>query len=61
MEADVEKRLLDAATRMSRRCRWIIQSCLREEEWQDADAEFFAIILAGLKEIHDDVGCDDAI
>jgi hypothetical protein len=25
-------------------CRHIIQGCLREEEWQDADREFFDVI-----------------
>jgi len=33
----------DAAIRIARRCRHIIQSCLREEEWGDADREFYLI------------------
>ncbi len=33
----------DAAIRIARRCRHIIQACLREEEWGDADREFYLI------------------
>jgi hypothetical protein len=32
-----------AAIRMARRCRHIVQSCLREEEWADADREFYRV------------------
>jgi len=32
-----------AAIRIARRCRWKIQACLREEEWGDADCEFYVI------------------
>jgi hypothetical protein len=32
-----------AAIRIARRCRHIIQTCLREEEWGDADREFYLI------------------
>jgi hypothetical protein len=34
----------DAAVKMARRCRWLIQACLREEEWGDADREFYLVI-----------------
>jgi hypothetical protein len=44
-----EGRLETAALRMARRCRHVIQGCLREEEWGDADAEFYAVILSELK------------
>jgi hypothetical protein len=36
------------ARRLARECRNIVQACLREEEWRDADDEFSAIIKAGL-------------
>jgi hypothetical protein len=38
------------ALRLARECRVIVQSCLREEEWPDADAEFAEIIQAGISE-----------
>lgn len=31
------------AIRMARRCRNIVQACLREEEWADADREFYRV------------------
>jgi hypothetical protein len=39
------------AMRVAKDCRIIIQACLREEEWADAEEEFRLVILAGLKEI----------
>jgi len=33
----------EAAIRIARRCRYVIQACLREEEWGDADHEFYLI------------------
>jgi hypothetical protein len=33
----------EAAIRIARRCRSIIQAVLREEEWADADREFYRI------------------
>ncbi|APW58643.1 hypothetical protein [Paludisphaera borealis] len=33
----------ETAVRMARRCRHIIQACLREEEWSDADREFYRV------------------
>jgi hypothetical protein len=38
------------AIALARRCRMIIQTCLREEEWLDADREFYLIIRAGLED-----------
>jgi hypothetical protein len=32
-----------AAIRIARRCRSTVQACLREEEWADADREFYLI------------------
>ena len=32
------------ARRIARRCRWIVQGCLREEEWGDADDEFYQVV-----------------
>jgi hypothetical protein len=43
--------LKNLAARLAKRCRQIIQSCLREEEWQDADEEFFDVILEGLRQV----------
>ena len=40
------------ARSLAHRCRSIVQCCLREEEWIDADGEFFAIIQEGLQEVH---------
>ena len=37
---------------LTRQCRSVVQACLREEEWEDADKEFFEVIrkeLVGLK------------
>ena len=34
----------EAAIRGARRCRHIIQALLREEEWADADMEFYLVI-----------------
>lgn len=48
---DGHEHLLEAAQRIARQCRWVIQGCLREEEWIDADREFERIILEGLKEL----------
>jgi hypothetical protein len=42
--------LRNAARRIAVDCRRVVQGCLREEEWQDADVEFAAIILTGLIE-----------
>lgn len=33
----------ETAIRIARRCRHIVQACLREEEWADADREFYRV------------------
>jgi hypothetical protein len=38
--------------RIARQCRAVVQTCLREEEWADADREFCAVISAGLGRPH---------
>ena len=49
MTSSIQKpQLDDLALQLARKCRVVIQSCLREEEWGDADREFFAVISAGL-------------
>lgn len=39
----------DLARRLAKECRHVVQGCLREEEWRDADEEFLGIIAAGLQ------------
>ena len=39
------------ARRIAKKCRHIVQACLREEEWLDADAEFFRVISSSLNEL----------
>lgn len=47
---------LDAlAMRLARECRRIVQACLREDEWIDADEEFARVIRKGLKQIAADI------
>ena len=38
-----DARTHEAAIRIARRCRSIIQVVLREEEWADADREFYRV------------------
>ena len=38
------------AIRLARQCRHIIQVCLREEEWGEADREFYRVIRQGLED-----------
>jgi hypothetical protein len=40
------------AIRLARECRNIIQACLMESEWRDADMAFYEVIRAGLEEIN---------
>jgi hypothetical protein len=49
-----QKVLDETARRLARECRALVQGCLREEEWQDADREFFAVIAAGLAALNGD-------
>ncbi|WP_437185279.1 hypothetical protein SH668x_002378 [Planctomicrobium sp. SH668] len=39
------------ARKTAMHCRRVIQSCLREEEWRDADNEFYEIIRRALLEL----------
>lgn len=39
------------ALRLARECRHIVQGCLREDEWRDADEAFAEVIRAGLDTI----------
>jgi hypothetical protein len=38
-----DPRLHEAAIRIARRCRHVVQACLREEEWAEADREFYRV------------------
>jgi hypothetical protein len=38
----------ETAIQIARDCRYVIQGCLREEEWQDADEEFYDLIVPHL-------------
>lgn len=44
-------RLQVVAMRLARRCRYIVQGCLREDEWADCDAEFATVILEELQQL----------
>jgi hypothetical protein len=39
--------------RIARRCRRIVQACFREEEWIDADREFYLIVREELEAIRE--------
>jgi hypothetical protein len=47
----VAPHLRELAWQLAHECRHVIQGCLREEEWPDADREFYAIIEEGLKRL----------
>jgi hypothetical protein len=38
------------AIRLARACRNVIQAVLREEEWADADREFYLVIRQGIED-----------
>ena len=42
--ASIKAALHETAVRIAVRCRRIVQACLREEEWIDADREFYHVI-----------------
>ncbi len=44
MTQQADPRIHELAVRMARRCRYLIQACLREEEWIDADREFYLVL-----------------
>jgi hypothetical protein len=37
---------IETAWQAAQQCRGVVQACLREEEWQDAEEEFFRVIHA---------------
>lgn len=39
----------EAAVRLAVQCRRMIQACLREEEWIEADRQFYQVIREGLE------------
>lgn len=45
-----DRRTHETAIGLARKCRHVIQAVLREEEWADADLEFYRIIRKGLEE-----------
>jgi len=49
-----DSRLHDAAQRIARACRFVVQGCLREEEWRDADEAFAEVILVGLEKLNNE-------
>ena len=46
----------EAAIRIARRCRYIVQACLREEEWLDADREFYLVARQEIETLRVDRG-----
>jgi len=38
------------AIALARKCRHVVQACLREEEWGEADRCYYEIIRAGLED-----------
>jgi hypothetical protein len=45
-----DPRIHELAIRLARACRYVIQSCLRDEEKGEADREFYLVIRQGLEE-----------
>ena len=39
----------EAAVRLAVACRRVVQACLREEEWIEADRQFYLVIREGLE------------
>lgn len=39
----------ETAVRMAVACRRVVQACLREEEWVEADRQFYLVIREGLE------------
>ena len=44
-----DRRTHETAVRLAVQCRRIVQACLREEEWVEADREFYLVIKEGLE------------
>ncbi|MFO0887931.1 MAG: hypothetical protein U0790_02170 [Isosphaeraceae bacterium] len=49
--ARAEPAIHEAAIRTARQCRTIIQAVLREEEWPDADREFYLVIREAMEHL----------
>ena len=59
-----EPRIHAAAIRIARQCRHVIQGVLREEEWIDADREFYRVARAEIEAMQaggKDSACDGAV
>jgi hypothetical protein len=52
-----DPKIHEAAIRIARRGRWLIQGCLRQEEWGDADREFYLVIREELERLPVGKGC----
>lgn len=48
-DAPADPAMHELAMRLARQCRRIVQACLREEEWPEADREFYTVIREGLE------------
>lgn len=46
-----DPRTHEAAIRIARRCRYVIQAVLREEEWADADLAFYEVARQELESV----------
>lgn len=46
----------EAAVRLAVSCRRIVQACLREEEWIEADRQFYLVIREGLERFKEGAG-----
>ncbi|RUL81765.1 hypothetical protein [Tautonia sociabilis] len=53
-----DPRVHEAAIRIARRCRHVIQCLLREEEWAEADREFYRVAREELEAFRTTT-CDD--
>jgi hypothetical protein len=51
MDAGKDARLHDAAQRIARACRFVVEPVLYQWECGDVEQEFLAVVLAGLEEI----------
>jgi hypothetical protein len=45
------KRIDELSWRLAQECRTTVQACLREEEWEDAEREFFLRIQNGIQSL----------
>ena len=46
----IDRRTHETAVRLAVQCRRNVQACLREEEWAEADREFYTVIREGLEQ-----------